>query len=270
MLVRQLICFAAVAVAAGCSKEPIELGAADYDGAPSSTCALNTRSAAGGVHDDEETTAGAIRYSVRTPSNYDPSIQHPLLLVYAAAGQSRAASERFTGLTRAATGAGFIVAYTDHRRLSVRVLDELAKIPGEVAQKWCIDTGRIYLTGHSDGGTAAAAMAFRPDDGLEPAGIAASAAGVRGVDLEGYECPQGMRIMILHNRDDELFAGFGEEAAQWWASCKGCDGATAGMRDDGCKDFGDCAGGGAVRYCEGDGGHRRWPAMNETMLEFFE
>jgi polyhydroxybutyrate depolymerase len=36
----------------------------------------------------------------------------------------------------------------------------LATIPALVARKWCIDEARIYLTGQSDGGMAADAIAF--------------------------------------------------------------------------------------------------------------
>jgi len=246
----------------------VELGTADYQGTAAPSCAAHERTGPRGVHDNEK-TGGGIRYSVRTPSNYDPAFAHPLLMVYAAAGQSRFASERFTGFTAAATAAGFVIVYSDHRRLSIKVLDDLATIPAAVTEKWCIDPARVFLAGHSDGGTAASAMAFRIDDGLEPAGIAASAAGLRREDLDAYACPENLRVMILHNRDDELFPGFGLEAADWWARCQRCDVAAGTIEADGCVDYGECAGDARVSYCEGDGGHRDWPAMNAAVLEFF-
>ncbi len=253
---------------AACSKKPVELGIANYGEGKGATCAAGERLGEGGVHNDEQ-TVGRIRYSVRTPANYDPAVAHPLLVVYAGAGHSRWASERFTDLTAMSTTAGFIVAYADHRRLSTKVLDDLATIPAAMAKKWCIDLERIFLTGHSDGGTAAAAMAFRPDDGLEPAGIAPSAAGIRAVDLVIYQCPDKLRVMILHNRDDELFPGFGATAAQWWAQCSRCEGPVTAKDSDGCIDYGGCPENGQVRYCEGMGGHRRWPGINQALVEFF-
>ena len=230
--------------------------------------AVDERLAEGGLHDNEQ-TVGRIRYSVRTPANYDPTVAHPLLVVYAGAGHSRGASERFTDLTSISTTAGFIVAYADHRRLSTKVLDDLATIPSAIAKKWCIDLERVFLTGHSDGGTAAAAMAFRSDDGLEPAGIAPSAAGVSGEDLATYQCPGNLRVMILHNRDDKLFPGFGATAAHWWAQCNGCEGPITANNSSGCIDQGGCQENGQVRYCEGGGGHRRWPGINQALIEFF-
>ena len=100
-------------------------------------------------------------FNVRTPANYDRTIAHPLLVVYAAAGNNRYETERLTGLTTEATARGFIIAYPDHLRLSLPVLEELATIPALVASKWCIDETRIYLTGQSDGGMAADAIAAR-------------------------------------------------------------------------------------------------------------
>ena len=251
-----------------CSKKPVELGAANYGERAGSTCAKGKRLGEGGVHDDEQ-TVGRIPYSVRTPANYDPAVAHPLLVVYAGAGHNRGASERFTDLTSISTTAGFIVAFADHRRLSTKVLDDLATIPAAIAKKWCIDLERVFLTGHSDGGTAAAAMAFRTDDGLEPAGIAPSAAGIRGEDLVTYQCPDNLRVMILHNRDDEHFPGFGATAAEWWAECSRCEGPVTTKNSNGCIDYGECSENRQVRYCEGAGGHRRWPGINQELVEFF-
>jgi len=67
------------------------------------------------------------------------------------------------------------VAYPDHLRLSLPVLEEFATISALVARKWCIDEARIYLIGQSDGGMAAEA-------------IAPSAAGVSGKDLVPSHC----------------------------------------------------------------------------------
>jgi len=43
----------------------------------------------------------------------------------------------------------------------IPVIQELATIRSLVAKKWCIDEGRVDLTGHSDGGMAADANAYR-------------------------------------------------------------------------------------------------------------
>ena len=255
---------ALVVATLACSEESIAPAATHYrDDEPRVCVALP---GAAGRH-DEEHTPGGIRYRVRTPANYDAAVAHPLLLVYPGAGHSSAASERHTGLTPAATAAGFIVAYADHRRLSLPVLDDLATIPAAIAARWCVDPGRMYVTGHSDGGTAAAAMAFRADDGFTPSGIAPSAAGINADDLAAYDCPQPLPVIILHSADDKLFPGFGRSAAQWWAGCNRCATTTHATHDD-CVEFDRCPEHAPVRYCEGDGSHRRWPARNATLLQF--
>lgn len=75
-------------------------------------CQAGSRAGAAGSIDGK-VSADGIRYMVRTPSNYDATFAHPLLMVYAPAGLSRWGTERFMGLTTAATGAGFVVVYAD-------------------------------------------------------------------------------------------------------------------------------------------------------------
>ena len=56
----------------------------------------------------------------------------------------------------------------------------MATIPALVARKWCIDEARTYLTGQSDGGMAANAIAFLAKTHETADVIAPSAAGVNG------------------------------------------------------------------------------------------
>ena len=264
--------FIALALAAGlafgCSKEPVAIAKTTYNAALQSSCAAAERPGLAGIHDDEISENG-IRFSVRTPVNYDSTIPHPLLLVYPGAGQSRFATERFTGFTFGATAAGFIVAYPDHRSLSLKTLDEFATIPVSIAAKWCIDGERIYLTGHSDGGTAASAIAFREDDGFSPSAIAPSAAGLSASHLEEIDCPAPLPVMVLHNSGDRLFPDFGAQAASWWAACNRCDPGSRQQLSETCFEYAKCPQNASVRYCEESGGHRKWPAKNDEVLNFF-
>ena len=231
-------------------------------------CETGTRAGQAGVNDGEAAGDG-MRYHVRTPSNYDATFAHPLLMVYAAAGHSGLASERATGLTASATGAGFVVVYADHRPLGIPSVEQLATIPAAVAKKWCIDEKRISVTGHSDGGTVALALAVLDRTKQVPAVIAPSAAGWAGKDLEAYQCRAPLPVMIMHNRHDSLFPGWGTETAVWWAGCNRCDIAKKKSLDGGCLAYQHCASGGPTLYCEGSGGHRDWPNYNQVMIEFF-
>jgi polyhydroxybutyrate depolymerase len=141
------------------AKEDVIPAAADYIDRLAAGCQPGSKPGSAGASDDEETDDG-IRFSVRTPTNYKDTVAHPLLVVYAPAGRDREETEEFTYLTREATAAGIIIAYADHRKLSPEEAVRLAKIPKAVEEKWCIDSKRIFLTGHSDGGTTTMAIAF--------------------------------------------------------------------------------------------------------------
>ena len=248
---------------------PPPLEAYAYSNTPSAIrCEAGSRSGPAGATDGKVSASG-VRYMVRTPSNYDATFAHPLLMVYAPAGQSRWASERLTGLTTAATGAGFVVVYADHRQLNIPAMEQLGTIPGLVAKDWCIDEKKVFVTGHSDGGTASVGLAVLEKTKTIPAAIAPSAAGWTGKDLEEFQCREPIPVMIMHSKDDSLFPGWGAQTSAWWANCNRCDVTKTTMRDNGCRAFQGCASGGATLYCEGTGSHRDWPNLNRVMLEFF-
>lgn len=257
---------------AGCSElpgEPPQLGQHVY-GTDLNTgpCPLGERSGSGSMKNDEQTEHG-IKYTVRTPANYNPRVLHPLLMVYAPAGSSRFRSERLTDLTFEATTAGFVVAYADARRLSLEVISELGTIPQRIAKKWCVDERRVYLTGHSDGGTVALALALLDETRHIPAAVAPSAAGFRRTDLETFSCPETLSALILHSANDHLFPGYGAEAAAWLTACNQCRAGSVEKDENGCMAYSGCPANGKIIYCEGAGSHRRWPALNTVLLSFF-
>ena len=231
-------------------------------------CEAGTRSGLAGVS-DEEVSSDGLRYHVRTPSNYDSTVAHPLLMVYAAAGHDGRASERLTELTPVATGAGFVVVYVDHQPLGISAVEQLGGVPDLVAEKWCIDRHRVSVTGHSDGGTASLALAVLDKTQHLPAAIAPSAAGWTGKDLEAYQCRDPLPVMVMHGKNDRLFPGWGAQTAAWWASCNHCDVTKTAALEGGCVAYRNCAEGGATVYCEGTGGHRDWPDLNRVLIEFF-
>jgi polyhydroxybutyrate depolymerase len=248
---------------------PPQIEAYAYSSAPATArCETGARTGRAGASDGEASAEG-LRYHVRTPSNYDATIAHPLLMVYAAAGQSGLASERLTGLTPPATASGFVVVYADHRPLGIPAIEEFGTIPGSIAGKWCIDEKRVFVTGHSDGGTASLALALLDKTKKIPAAIAPSAAGWTGKDLEAYHCPAPIPVMVMHGANDSLFPGWGAQTSAWWAACNGCDAAKTRKVEGGCVAYQGCKSGGATLYCEGAGSHRDWPNLNRVMIEFF-
>ena len=264
-----VICASLFFLSTACSENttPPQLEAFTYS-TTAGHCLAGSRSGATGATDGKVSAEG-IKYMVRTPSNYDATFTHPLLMVYAPAGMSRWASERLTGLTTEATRTGFVVVYADHKQLNIATVEQLGKIPELVAKEWCIDEKRVYATGHSDGGTASLALAVLDKTKTIPAAIAPSAAGWTGKDLEEFHCPAPIPVMILHGKNDTLFPGWGAQTSAWWAKCHGCDVSKTKTVEGGCRVYQGCASGGATVYCEGSGGHRDWPNLNRVMLEFF-
>lgn len=251
-----------------CAPDP-ELGETSYSSDTTQVrCKPGVRTGNIGITNDESTREG-IKYNVRTPLNYDPMIGHPLLMVYSPARRSRMSTERFTDLTLEATTAGFVVAYADNRSLSPSAIVELSTIPGFVTQKWCIDEKRIFLTGHSDGGSVSMGMAFMAGTKEIPAAIAPSAAGITKSDLSERECPDPIPVMVMHSANDRLFPGYGAGAVEWWARCNHCGPKESETMDNGCVAYTDCADGAKTWYCEGDLSHSKWPDINKPILEFF-
>jgi len=214
-------------------------------------------------------TAGRVGITVRTPRNYDPQYRHPLLVVYAPAGVDRFVSERLTRLTFAGTRAGFIVAYADHATMVLPAIEDLGQVPDVIARHWCIDPARVFLTGHSDGGTVATALVVASTRSHQIAGIAPNAAGFTAADFAKYECPPPVAVLVMHSAADRHFPGFGRQAVEWWARCNRCDMRSPERRAEGCVAWRGCAPGGQTVYCEGGSSHAAWPDRNATLIEFF-
>ncbi len=238
-----------------------------YPAMPDKTCAPDGKNSGSGIF--KEKSARGFSYIVKTPGNYRPRYKHPLLVVFAPSGVPGSLVEKFTGLTRIATQAGFIIVYADNRPMSIESMLALGTIPKQVASKWCVDSSRIFFTGHSDGGTISSALSFLPDSPVKPAAIAPSAAGIRGKDLEAYACPAPVSVMVMHGKDDGHFPGFGEEAAQWWLKCNQCQTKQPVKTASGCVVYTDCLEDVEVRYCEGQGNHLDWPRINQELIGFF-
>lgn len=214
-------------------------------------------------------SAGNIPYSVTTPANYRGDYPHPLLVVWAPSGFNASLSERFTGLTGPATAAGYVVVHAASVPLGFKALTALAGIPGEVINDWCIDTERIYYTGHSDGGTVSNALAVLPERQVEPAVIAPSAMGMQANDMEEYACPDPTNVMLMHNLGDGHFPDYGTGVAQWWAACNQCKKTPVAANHADCVEYPGCADQVRTLFCQARGNHAYWPGFDHDIMGFF-
>ncbi|ORU89485.1 MAG: hypothetical protein A6F71_00530 [Cycloclasticus sp. symbiont of Poecilosclerida sp. M] len=232
------------------------------------SCIASEKLGATGLTNDIETEADA-GYNLRTPVNYNATFAHPLIVVYAPAGTSSSKSERHVHLTQQATEAGFVIAYANNLRMSLKAIKKLSSIPTDIQKKWCIDSSRIYYTGHSDGGTITNALTFLPSSTFKPTAIAPSAAGMDGESLKQYDCPTPLPVMVFHNANDSHFEGFGRQAADWWAACNQCSNILSQVDENGCRAYQTCPEKSATFYCEAPGSHSTWPNKNPALIEFF-
>lgn len=240
----------------------LEPAAADYAGASATDCAATQ-------HPAPEGRLGAIRYRVRAPANYRAAHAYPLVVVYAPAGLGPGLVERYTGLTRALTARGYLVAYVGSIRLSEAAVAALAEVPAAIAAQWCVDREQIVLTGHSDGGTVAQIIAASAGSAEAPAAIASSAAGVRADDLAAYACPAPRDVAILHGRNDNHFPGYGRQMLGWWQDCLECA-PTEQPAAAGCSRFGGCRDDAVLWWCPHDGNHLTWKGNASRLLAFLE
>jgi len=245
---------------------PLEQASFDYGHRSASEQCKNKAGAAD--HQAMKTESG-LRYTLTTPKNFRPDVPHPLVVVWAPSMAGSWLNERLTGLTRRATGKGFIIAHVASVRLSTRAILELETVPRTIIDRWCVNPEAIYYTGHSDGGTVAMALTLLPGAKIQPRAIAPSAMGMDATALAEFSCPSAIDVMILHNVDDTHFPGFGAEAVRWWAACQHCDLAAATRQTDGCIHYPGCARDVRIQYCEGQGGHIRWPGTRHDPIQFF-
>lgn len=234
--------------------EAIEPAAYAYPASPTPACTVSP------VPPYEDTFAP---FHMRVPTNYDPTRQHPLLVMFSPAGANSHLTERWVGITHAATEAGYIVAFIGSIRMHPDNIVALSKQVRAIVNHWCIDTTRITFAGHSDGGSIAQLLTLLPDaSAVRPRTIVASGAGLRDADFAEFQCPQGVDVHLFHGRKDTHFRGFGRSAATAWAQCMGCR--QKPVFSNGCEQFEGCQG--QLRLCEIDAGHYRWLPQIEDLL----
>ena len=242
------------------------------DAPAAATCKAGSRDGAKGSTNGLS-TSGGVEFNLRTPTGYAATRGAPLIVVYAAAGGTKDNMETFTKLTTPATATGYIIAYVNHvSPVNATMVTDIAGIPAQIAKRWCVDPRRVYLTGHSDGGSVIYVMLARKAMTLLPAAIAPSAAGLSSQSLAGVACltPQ-LPVMVIHSKNDGLFPGYGAQAKQWWIKCNGCGSSPGTALSDGCLPYAGCKGDAEVQYCETAGSHGSWAGqLNSSMLAFFK
>lgn len=219
-----------------------------------------------GRHTDLK-TAGGLNFTVVTPSNYESTKQHGLLMMYPPAGFSNAGAERYYQLTTQANSQGYVVVYSAAIPLSDRALRLQSEVVPQVLATWCIDPQRVVSAGHSDGGSLTTGLTVRSMVMPEPQNIVVSAAGITLEDLQLEQCPAPLNVTVLHSPKDNLFPDYGAGAVKWWGQCMQCE--VPLQESSGCE-VRRCAQGKVLRHCVTPEPHVKFPAVAARMFEWID
>jgi polyhydroxybutyrate depolymerase len=159
-------------------------------------------------------------YILHLPPNFDPKKTYPLVIALHGGGGHAAHLERHLGMDPVADQHGYIVAYLSgvpgKRRIvqnmrtwngggccgyavesnadDVGYIDSFIKF---IEGKYPIDTKRLYMTGHSNGGI----MTYRYV--CERPGVIAAAASISGPIMIDHCTAPGLRMLHVHGSDDD-------------------------------------------------------------------
>ena len=224
----------------------------------------------------------ARRYLLHVPAAYDPQTPTALVFVFHGAGIGAERFVDYTRFSRVADREGFLIVYPEglgERPVwdpspgsqDVQFVSDLI----DTLQIRCnIDPGRIYATGHSNGGGMVHRLA------CELAGRIAAIGPVSGAYPSSGDCAPSRPVPVfaIHGTADPIvpYEGIPEWAAAW-AERNGCDPEPVDVTHNvliGEKQWGNCeAGADVILYMIVDLGHD-WPGdlidVGQTIWDFFE
>jgi poly(3-hydroxybutyrate) depolymerase len=213
-------------------------------------------------------------FILRLPSNYDPNTPTPLVFAWHGLGGSAAGAQLYFGID-AQIGDAAIIAYPDALPLesmggstgweleeSGRDVAFFDAMVDTLTEGLCIDSERIFSTGHSFGGYMSNTLGcFRSD-------VLRAIAPVAGGGPFG-SCNGSVAAWLTHGEADSVVPlSQGEGSRDHWLSANGCQSTTEPTAPAGCEAYEGC-GEDTVIWCPHPGGHE-WPSFApEAIWGFF-
>jgi polyhydroxybutyrate depolymerase len=282
---------------AGAPSEEVP-GSVEFRTGPSPGCSNGALQAVSG-RGTLTTSSGERTFELHVPPN--GSAPRPLVLALHGYTLNGIEQERMTGFSRLADNEGFIVvypnglgsptswnagpccSYDDQTRDDIGFLSDLIDYLGE---RLCIDQGRVYSTGFSNGGMMSYRLACQMADR-----IAAIASVAGSMVLPPDECHPARPVPLMHTHGTadpivpfdggsgptwltpagetpQVFPSVAEEVALF-ATLNGCSGETESIfseLDTDCTRRPICSGNAAVMSCTVDGGGHTWPGSAGNIL----
>lgn len=222
-------------------------------------------------------------YVITLPPNYDPNTPAPLVFGFHGRNQTHVQfqTQDAQGI-QTELGSRAVMAYLKSQGGPGWNFD--AEVPPSVEffeamytqmlDNYCIDTSRVFLTGHSSGAYFSYILGCRFGDRIR------AVAGVAG-EQQAFDCTdQRVAAMLIHGTTDTVvsFEG-GQEARDFYLQRNGCDAATVPGNVAPCVAYQGCDPGLPVQWCEhtepeyfdmGRATNHGWPSFaSRAIADFF-
>jgi poly(3-hydroxybutyrate) depolymerase len=214
-------------------------------------------------------------FLVDLPASYDANTPRPLVFAFHGATTSAEffRSARYGNLLSAMAAEAIVVhadalgdptAWDNERDLPF--FDAMLE---RLEQGLCVDSERVFATGHSSGGFFTNTLGCQRGDVLR---AIAPVAGGGPFVFGGSGCVGEVAVWLAHGENDPTVPfSSGEQSRDRWLEANGCDAtATTPATPDACVDYAGCTAGLPLRWCVHQDGHA-WPAFApQGMWDFFE
>jgi polyhydroxybutyrate depolymerase len=206
------------------------------------------------------------RYQLFVPPGYDPSRATRLVFVFHGLGGSSEQIRLYLNL-ESLSGNDAIYAYPDgviryqgRTGWDLQDLKLVDAMVADISASRCIDSKRIFATGHSFGGYMSNLV------GCERGDVVRAIAPVSGGFIPA-SCKGPVAAWIAHGDQDPTVAqSEGVAARDHWTSANGCATTTQPTTPGACVAYNGCTAGHPVTWCSFSGGHFPLPAYTRQAI----
>lgn len=216
-------------------------------------------------------------YRVHVPPGYDPALPTPVVVDLHGSYPPAQRYPGFSGMKQVADQRGFVVVYPEGflgswnagqwgGAASVMDVDDVGfvnTVVHDVTTRLCVDTERVYATGHYTGGAMAHRLACESSHVF-------AAVGVVGARNASEHCALTRAVPIIgyhHTRDDMVDFQDAEVAFRTWAALDGCSAEVTRTQTGSasCASHTACQTGAEVTFCTLDSRTSCWPGPEAGM-----